>query len=147
MIRDLVQIENQLDKIQDNPDIDYGKLKTELTQDLKWHIHNNNNNGKYSAINIATDYCLEELVPDIAVQLNDPDEMIREISIANLIGRFERSEYAEIGLDMAKNDSDDSVQLLACSNLGFILPKIQNNNLKREISEYLINMLFDHPAV
>lgn len=52
-------------------------------------------------------------------------------------------EYAEIGLKMAKNDPDDTVQLLACSNLGFVLLKIQNLELRREIAQYLINTLFD----
>lgn len=142
MIRDLAQIENQLDEINDNPGTDYSKLKSEIVEDLRWHIHNNDKR-KFSAINIATDYRLESLIPDIATHLNNPDEIIREIAIANLIGRFKRLEYAAQGLYMAKHDQDDGVRLLACSNLGFVLAKIQDLQLRREIAQYLLNTLFD----
>ncbi len=143
MVRNLMQIENELIKIDNSPNKVYSTLRNELIKDLRFHIYSSNENNIFTAINIATDYFIVELMEDIAKHLSHENESIREIAVANLMGRFKNPKYAKIVLNLAQEDPDQGVRDLSISNLGFILPKISDLSIQKEIAEFLLNLFLN----
>jgi hypothetical protein len=106
---------------------------------LIWHLENDIDPAM--AITITTDMGLKKLGPYIAKHLDNEDDFIREITVGCLLGQLELDEYAEIGLKMALEDTEENVRALAAFNLGAVLDKIPNKALQYKVACFLYNEL------
>jgi len=119
--------------------INQGSLSPHTLKELAWHIEYDIDPA--DAITMATDMGLKELGSCIAKQLGHEDDYIRELSVGCLLGRLKLPEYAEKGFKIAQEDPDESVRDLAIFNIGEILNKIDDKNLRYKIACYLDQIL------
>jgi hypothetical protein len=92
-------------------------------------------------MSLVTDARIMELVPLIAKCLINEWSIVREFAIGKLLGLLMLPEYAQIGLKMAQEDEDSGVRCLAATNLGNVLDKIENYQLKNKIASYMYDVM------
>lgn len=128
-----------IDEIKDELLDNNYRLSHQTVRDLAWHLENDKN--PHMAVVLATDAKLKKFAPLIAKHLDHEDSFIRERTIGCILEGLELEEYAEKGLEMAKNDVE-RVRNLALFTLGPIMDKIPFS-LAKNIALYLLKVFKD----
>jgi len=121
---------------------DTGTISPISMAQLREYLKGDNEDELSRAIDLVTDASLMNLVPLMAQHLDHEDWYIRELLIGNLLGILCLPEYAEKGLDMIEHDEDPGVRDLALSNIGAVINKIEDKELKKKIAQKLIDVLY-----
>jgi hypothetical protein len=134
----LKRVSNIRDEYFDNNET----LSPQSLDELRQHLESKDEDELCRAISLVTDARLMQFVPLMAKHLNHEDSYVRESLIGKLLGILKLSEYAEIGLKMAKEDPKSGPRALAVSNLGAIINKV-DKKLQKEIAEHIYHVVID----
>lgn len=122
-----------------------GVLSPASLKTLKFYLEDHIDNPKEvrAAISLVTDVRLEDFIPFLAKYLDHEVRSIRELSVANILGRLKLAEYAEKGLEMAQHDEDEGVRNMAVFSLGSVMNKVPFV-LAQKIARHILEVFQHH---
>lgn len=94
-----------------------------------------------TAIELATDLCLFELIEVIASRFRDPNELVRWNALESVLTRFRQPRDVEEVLRIAQNDPSAMVRGVALSGLGEVFGRIGDRAIRRRIVELLVRVV------
>jgi hypothetical protein len=90
-----------------------------------------------SAIAVATDCGVWQLIPDVAKYLDSDVPSLRWQAVCSIIGRFRDTRYAEKALEMIRTDEDYLVKPALLASIGELLPLLDSRELQVRIADLL----------
>jgi len=124
-----------------------GKIDETYIRALSWHIEHDGNPDE--AISMAEDMIMESqsplikniLIPEIAKQLHNEDEDIRE-SAVGAIRRLIVPQYGQEVYDLASKDVDNTVKIIATRGLGDLMREV-DKSLAQKMAIHLYDILIN----